>query len=233
MGTFRSTCIQVMGVLRDNKDSLLAMLEAFVYDPLIGWKIMNATDQEGHAISVDEKFSNNSLEGTHFTEDEDGEKNNPQLVEAGTTAGEHGIMRRQRASQPSEEHCVNPAPLNEQALKIMGRIKMKLSGKDPTHDESAVHCNRHVGFILPHDDNKKNTRVGAHLKNSDGAHSRNIDVGSSSQRNSSSSSSGAGEQKVFDHTEGKPVKQQVDELITQAQSHANLAQMFIGWCAFW
>ena len=29
-----------MKVLRDNKESLLAVLEAFVYDPLINWRLM-------------------------------------------------------------------------------------------------------------------------------------------------------------------------------------------------
>lgn len=29
-----------MKVLRDNKESLMAVLEAFVYDPLINWRLM-------------------------------------------------------------------------------------------------------------------------------------------------------------------------------------------------
>jgi FKBP12-rapamycin complex-associated protein len=29
-----------MNVLRDNKESLMAVLEAFVYDPLINWRLM-------------------------------------------------------------------------------------------------------------------------------------------------------------------------------------------------
>ena len=29
-----------MTVLRDNKESLMAVLEAFVYDPLINWRLM-------------------------------------------------------------------------------------------------------------------------------------------------------------------------------------------------
>lgn len=36
-GSFRITCENVMGVLRDNKESLMAILEAFAYDPLINW----------------------------------------------------------------------------------------------------------------------------------------------------------------------------------------------------
>lgn len=31
-----------MQVLRDNKESLMAVLEAFVYDPLINWRLMQA-----------------------------------------------------------------------------------------------------------------------------------------------------------------------------------------------
>ena len=34
-GSFRITCEHVMRVLRDNKESLMAILEAFAYDPLI------------------------------------------------------------------------------------------------------------------------------------------------------------------------------------------------------
>lgn len=33
-----------MKVLRDNKESLLAVLEAFVYDPLISWRLMQTND---------------------------------------------------------------------------------------------------------------------------------------------------------------------------------------------
>ena len=33
-----------MKVLRDNKESLLAVLEAFVYDPLISWRLMQTNE---------------------------------------------------------------------------------------------------------------------------------------------------------------------------------------------
>ena len=39
-GNFRITCENVMRVLRDNKDSLMAVLEAFVHDPLINWRLL-------------------------------------------------------------------------------------------------------------------------------------------------------------------------------------------------
>jgi FKBP12-rapamycin complex-associated protein len=47
-GNFRITCEHVMRVLRDNKDSVMAVLEAFVYDPLINWRLMaNLSPKQG------------------------------------------------------------------------------------------------------------------------------------------------------------------------------------------
>lgn len=39
-GSYRSTCERTMSVLRGSRDSLVAMLEAFVYDPLISWRLV-------------------------------------------------------------------------------------------------------------------------------------------------------------------------------------------------
>lgn len=38
-GTFKQASIISMGVLRNNRSSLLAMLEAFLYDPLLSWTV--------------------------------------------------------------------------------------------------------------------------------------------------------------------------------------------------
>jgi phosphatidylinositol kinase/protein kinase (PI-3 family) len=40
-GSYRSTCERTMTVLRESRDSLVAMLEAFVYDPLISWRLVD------------------------------------------------------------------------------------------------------------------------------------------------------------------------------------------------
>lgn len=40
-GNFRTTCENTMRVMRANKDSLLAILEAFVYDPLLSFRLLN------------------------------------------------------------------------------------------------------------------------------------------------------------------------------------------------
>ena len=39
-GTFTYTCENVMRLLRSNRDSVMAMLEAFVHDPLMNWRLI-------------------------------------------------------------------------------------------------------------------------------------------------------------------------------------------------
>jgi len=39
-GNYRTTCENTMRVLRTSKDSLMAILEAFVYDPLVSFKLL-------------------------------------------------------------------------------------------------------------------------------------------------------------------------------------------------
>ena len=41
-GNYRMTCESVMEVLREHKDSLMAVLEAFIYDPLLNWRLMDS-----------------------------------------------------------------------------------------------------------------------------------------------------------------------------------------------
>lgn len=41
-GNYRITCHTVMEVLREHRDSVMAVLEAFVYDPLLNWRLMDS-----------------------------------------------------------------------------------------------------------------------------------------------------------------------------------------------
>eukprot|EP00124_Ichthyophonus_hoferi_P001065 Ihof_evm5s49 gene=Ihof_evmTU5s49 len=50
-GPFRSLSVQVMTVLRQNKETLLTLLEAFIYDPLVDWTVVSA-DQEKRELAL-------------------------------------------------------------------------------------------------------------------------------------------------------------------------------------
>ncbi|UJR07918.1 hypothetical protein I4U23_012201 [Adineta vaga] len=54
-GTFRMTCEHVMGVLRTNRDSLMTVLEAFIHDPLLNWRLVDehGSTQQNQKQNID------------------------------------------------------------------------------------------------------------------------------------------------------------------------------------
>jgi len=56
-----------MRVLRDNKESLMAVLEAFVYDPLINWKLQQQPSPNAADAMVDAMQTQSVTNGIGMT----------------------------------------------------------------------------------------------------------------------------------------------------------------------
>lgn len=119
-GTYRRTCESVMHVLRRNKDSLMAVLEAFVYDPLLNWRLLdadknrrskNATDVDSTAESMEETLDLLAINARNLRMNE--ANGGGDVVDQGS-------------------NCIaNPAEAtNNKARAIVDRVKQKLTGKD-------------------------------------------------------------------------------------------------------
>lgn len=50
-----------MRVARDNKESLMAVLEAFVYDPLFAWKLVATAPADAPAVPEGAYFRSSSV----------------------------------------------------------------------------------------------------------------------------------------------------------------------------
>jgi phosphatidylinositol kinase/protein kinase (PI-3 family) len=63
-GSYRSTCERTMSVLRESRDSLVAMLEAFLYDPLISWRLVDIStgNQDSGTLPIIDRVSHTNLE---------------------------------------------------------------------------------------------------------------------------------------------------------------------------
>ncbi|GAM22047.1 hypothetical protein SAMD00019534_052220 [Acytostelium subglobosum LB1] len=114
-GNFRLTCEAVMSVLRKNKESLMAVLEAFVHDPLINWRLLTPNHEKETKIKQDLI---------------DHESPEPSL----TTSPVHRQPTRGRVDEQVEE--VVPEALNERALSVINRVNKKLTGRDFSKDET-------------------------------------------------------------------------------------------------
>ena len=64
-GIFTHTCEKIISMLRNNKESIIAIIEAFRYDPIIGWRL------HGEEVKMlENSFENNQTEESMFEEEE-------------------------------------------------------------------------------------------------------------------------------------------------------------------
>ncbi|KAH7427558.1 hypothetical protein KP509_10G049100 [Ceratopteris richardii] len=119
-GNFRSTCENVMQVLRANKDSVMAMMEAFVHDPLINWRLFNMNEVP-HVGSL---ATNRGLAG-------DGYGGSSEIH----SPPQRGFSKREFFQAAGHANDANDV-LNERAVAVMTRMKNKLTGRDFTPTSS-------------------------------------------------------------------------------------------------
>ncbi|KAI9209819.1 armadillo-type protein [Polychytrium aggregatum] len=111
-GHFRITSEHVMRVLRDNKDSLMAVLEAFVYDPLLNWKLLSKGNTENASADSSPVRPNASPD------------------DASAMLNSRKSPRRDAEPDDDPDGTSQPELLNAQALSVVSRISNKLTGRD-------------------------------------------------------------------------------------------------------
>ncbi len=128
-GIYRATSETVMTLMREHKESLMAVLEAFVYDPLINWRLM---DNSNKSRSEDQQSD-------EFTLDSNEHINSPFSLE---TFPGHSHERRSKSldlDSPSEDNtpkqnnnivAAQVGALNQRAVAAINRVNQKLSGRD-------------------------------------------------------------------------------------------------------
>ncbi|KAJ3291491.1 phosphatidylinositol kinase- protein kinase tor1 [Rhizoclosmatium sp. JEL0117] len=155
-GNFRITCEHVMRVLRENKDSLMAVLEAFVHDPLINWRLLTNPSPTKEIKSPVKQMAFMDL------------PQDDEMKKYATSKKHH--HRTNEVDLPIAEEDVNrPEVLNAKAVTVINRVSNKLTGKDfknqaPLDVPSQVHrlilqatsmenlCQCYIGWVsrLPH-----------------------------------------------------------------------------------
>jgi len=148
-GTYRMTSESVMRVLRENKESVMAVLEAFVYDPLINWRLLATQKQQMHgdddanaATQQAKQIANAHAEGgvamapgTVASGAAPSDVPVPGVAAAAVSAGVNPITSNPAASHlplgadaPSDSEVGEV--LNAKALSVIARVESKLQGRD-------------------------------------------------------------------------------------------------------
>ncbi|CAG9812455.1 unnamed protein product [Phaedon cochleariae] len=120
-GTYRKTCESVMSVLHRNKDSLMAVLEAFVYDPLLNWRLM------------DTALKNRSTTGEIVGSFSTSTSQEHDLIESLSMTINKKSLLADIVSEGSQ-----PEAVNKKAVTIINRVRDKLTGHDFNVEEQVT-----------------------------------------------------------------------------------------------
>lgn len=146
-GSFRTTCEHVMRLLRGNKESLMAVLEAFVHDPLLTWRlntrespaeggVAGAGDRRGSTVTTaaaGQERRSSVMGGSGEANINNNSINNNANSAASERPPGSSFRPRNRPSVSAMNGTQDPIEKevqNARALQVLSRVKEKLTGSD-------------------------------------------------------------------------------------------------------
>ncbi|RKP13354.1 hypothetical protein BJ684DRAFT_10183 [Piptocephalis cylindrospora] len=117
-GNYRTTCENVMRVLRENKESVMAVLEAFVHDPLINWKLTRK-DRATARLPEDQGVDGGGNEKGEKQEAREAEMMDPRVSAMDLDATDEESSRIDEGPEA-----------NQRAVQVITRVSNKLTGRD-------------------------------------------------------------------------------------------------------
>mmetsp|Transcript_6541 Transcript_6541/g.5835 ORF Transcript_6541/g.5835 Transcript_6541/m.5835 type:complete len:259 (+) Transcript_6541:3231-4007(+) len=171
-GNFKTTCENTMRVLRASKESLLAILEAFVYDPLISFKLLNpkmlkqhqqekAQDQIAGQVNLEEKkadppANDKSINRRQSIVKESLHREN--LLEKGEFGGKDDHIESKLSRKLEEKEMLlmieeegedaRRDELNQTAELVISRISDKLKGREFHNIQGKMDINDQVDNLI-------------------------------------------------------------------------------------
>lgn len=122
-GSYKLSCEAVMRVIRDNKESLMAVLEAFIHDPLLNWRLGNRESPPEPSFPSERRQSII------------GELEAAQIQQNRPTGGSYRARRISNAADadvldPNDVNNENREVQNARAVQVLARVNQKLTGRD-------------------------------------------------------------------------------------------------------
>lgn len=115
-GSYHITCEAVMRVLRENKESLMAVLEAFIHDPLINWGL--GARESPARPSFAERRQPGEINPDYPVQPGNFARRRPSILDGGILDAQQGVPNEAREVQ------------NARALQVLARVREKLTGRD-------------------------------------------------------------------------------------------------------
>lgn len=123
-GSYKLSCEAVMRVIRENKESLMAVLEAFIHDPLLNWRLGNRESPPEPSFPSERR---QSIIGEMEAQQQP-RASGSSVRARRVSALDGGAADPQGATEAKEVQ-------NARAVQVLGRVKEKLTGRDFKSDE--------------------------------------------------------------------------------------------------
>lgn len=150
-GSFKLSSEAVMRVIRDNKESLMAVLEAFIHDPLMNWRLGSRESPEPSFPSARRQSilgdQAPAMGGTDEGEDDEDEMDRAQQQQdlqrlqqggasfRGTSRRVSALPENTNSSNNAGGADENRETQNARAVQVLARVKEKLTGRDFNNKE--------------------------------------------------------------------------------------------------
>jgi len=146
-GSFRITCENVMRVLRENKESLMAVLEAFIHDPLLNWRLTTPdnpsppgpnfhSERRESLIGAENRrpsIMNSEIPPSAFMVQD------PTAAPGGPPSSRPRARTNSTAQNPNGADGDQAETQNLRAVQVLNRVKEKLTGHDFKPDEELTY----------------------------------------------------------------------------------------------
>ena len=153
-GSFKTTCEQVMRLVRANKESLMAVLEAFIHDPLLTWRLGNRESPPEPSFPSERRMS---IMGAPNAQE--GRRPSVMGGDPNATSERPGSSYRPRnRASTTQTNGADPGESevqNARALQVLSRVKEKLTGAD-FKKERELPVNEQVDKLLSEATNLEN-----------------------------------------------------------------------------
>ena len=168
-GSYKISCEAVMRVIRDNKESLMAVLEAFIHDPLLNWRLGRQEPAPEPSFHSERRASISNTTRPAMENDLDNTNPPSQFAvgrpsSGGAGGGTRGLRRlsalqngpsdpQDGASEDGDDSTHESQ--NARAVQVLERVRDKLTGRDFRNKEE-LGVERQVGKLIGQATNVEN-----------------------------------------------------------------------------
>ena len=259
-GNFRLTCEKVMAILRENKDSVIATLEAFVHDPLVSWRLQDIAKDKDVTVDstrIEAQVQRADIAGEQPNVDPTNveskavklEQANPQPL---SRSSKHASRLRTLPTLPENDDVAQEDPKDAAQQAEESRVSQQQEEQEvsPEPFENLHHEMQHLSSSAAGDGisfsinlrnsfsersfaNRRREMTFSHQSDEPAADRAVLVIRRINDKLTGLDFANRTPYARLVHADALDVPEQVDRLIIQATSNENLCLSFFGWCPFW